>query len=357
MERPILVCAAPIGDFPAVREHLESAFEVRYIEPSEAMLRKSLREADAYLATLNVPLTRELLQSAASLKVIASSSTGLDHLDLEAAAAQGIPILSLKEDREFLDSITATAELAWALMLASARSLPKAFSEVREGQWQRDRFVGRQLAYKTLGILGCGRLGTIMADYGRAFRMNVIGCDKNLSSHEGIEIVSFDELLHRSDVLSIHIHLTEENHGLIDHDALSRMKPGSILVNTSRGAIVDEVALIEALQHGPLHAAGVDVVTNEWSDNMREHPMIRYARAHDNLIITPHIGGVTTDSLTSAYLHTAKKLVSYFDHEFDSSNTKSSKREMKHHVHGNTRPAVPSPSSTRVPSHLRRGPV
>jgi len=357
MERPLLVSAASLSSFPAVRKLLEDTFRVRSIEPTLPALRQALPEADAYLAALEVVLTRELIDSAPRLKAIATSTTGLDHLDLEAAAERGIPVLSLRKDREFLDGVTATAELAWALLLACARRLPSAFSDVCQGHWEREHFVGHQLATKTLGILGCGRLGTILADYGRAFRMKVIGHDKAPVSPEGIEMVSFDSLLRRSDVLSIHIHLTKETHGLIDRDALGKMKPGSILINTSRGAIIDEPALLEALTNGPLLAAGVDVVTDEWREDMAEHPLIRHARSRDNLIITPHMGGATHESLEAAYLHTAKKLVQYFQQEFISPQAGSAEKEKIHHVHGDTRSAVPHRPSTRVPSHLRRGPL
>ncbi|MBN2293638.1 MAG: hypothetical protein JXM70_14510 [Pirellulales bacterium] len=354
MERPILVCAAPVDGYPAAKEHFEATFRVHYIEPTVPMLKEYLPQADAYLATLTVPLTRELIDAAPRLKVIATSSTGLDHLDIEAAAKRGIAVLSLKEDRKFLDGITATAELAWALMLTSARSLPRAFSDVCQGNWQRDQFVGHQLARKTLGILGCGRLGTIMADYGRAFRMEVIGCDKEPISLENVEMVSFDELLRRSDVLSIHVHLTEENRGLIDRHAFSRMKPGSILINTSRGAIIDEEAFLDALHNGPLQAAGVDVVTGEWRDNMLEQPLIQYARSHDNLIITPHMGGVTHESFEAAFLYIAKKLVHYYQQGYSSNEAASTEKENNHYVHGNNGSEISNRPSTRLSSHLRR---
>lgn len=311
MELPLLVCAADLGHLPEARRILEDAFCVRYVAPTEAALREHLPPAAAYYAALHVQLTRSLIEAAPLLRAVATASTGLDHLDVEAMRQRGVALLCLKDDRALLDQITATAELAWALILACARRLPAAVEAARQGHWARDLFRGHQIAYKTLGILGCGRLGSIMAQYGRAFRMNVIACDRLPIQLPGVEFVSFHELLRQADILTIHIHLTPENRGLIGREALAQMKPGAMLINTSRGAIVDETALLEALTSGHLAAAGLDVIEGEWRDDLLAHPLIAYARSHENLIITPHVGGVTYESQAMAYVAAAQKLVEY----------------------------------------------
>ncbi len=316
MKKPVLVCAADLAHLPAVKALLESTFEVRWARPATPdNLARLLPEADAYFAALEVRLTEALISLAPRLRAIATPSTGLDHLDLAAAAAHDIAVIGLKDERALLDRITATAELAWALVLACVRRLPESFDASRRGHWARDELRGRQLAEKTFGIIGCGRLGTRVADYARAFRMTVLGYDVRDVRIQGVDPVPLDELLARSDVVSLHIHLTEENRGFMNMDRLRQMKPGSILINTSRGAIVDESAILDALRDGPLAAYGTDVIEGEWRDDLDRHPLIRHAREHGNVVITPHIGGITYESQSMAYEHTAKMLIDYWEKE------------------------------------------
>ncbi len=311
MPKPILISAADLTHLPETKAILETVFEVREVRPATAeALAGRLPEADAYYASLAVRLTDDLFEIAPRLKTIATPSTGLDHIDLAAAERRGIALVSLKNERALLDRITATAELTWALVLACARRLPAAFDASRQGRWLRDGLRGHQLAEQTFGIIGCGRLGTIVSQYARAFRMNVLGYDvRDDIRVETMTPVGLDELLSRSDVVSLHIHLTDANRHFINREQLTRMKPGSILINTSRGAIVDETAVLDALRHGPLAAYGTDVIDGEWRDDLDRHPLIRHAREHDNVVITPHIGGVTYESQAMAYAHVARMLV------------------------------------------------
>ena len=313
--KPNVVCAADLSCLPEVRKMIEKVFQVQYIKPESQVLAEALVDADAYYAALQVCITGEMMRNARRLKVITTPSTGMDHIDLKTAEEIGIEVLSLKDDRELLDKITATAELTWALLLACMRKMPSASAAARNGIWGRDMFRGHQIAYKTFGILGCGRLGTIVAEYAKAFKMRVIACDKLSIKLSDVEQVSFDELLEQSDVLSIHIHLTEENTGLIDKHVFEKMKDGSVLINTSRGAIIDEEALLEALQSGKLMAAGLDVIHGEWMEDISKHHLIEYMQEHDNLIITPHVGGVTYESQQMAFEAAAKKLVDYLTKE------------------------------------------
>jgi D-3-phosphoglycerate dehydrogenase len=193
------------------------------------------------------------------------------------------------------------------------RRLPWGFAAAQRGEWARDRFRGHQLRGMTLGILGYGRLGRILADYGQAFRMRVIACEQrpDVVMAPGVERVDFATLLRESDVLSIHIHLTPENTGLLNAAALARMKRGAYLINTSRGGIVDEPALLAALQSGHLGGAGLDVVDGEWRADLAEHPLIAYSRQHENLVISPHVGGITVESQGMAMTHTCTKLAAW----------------------------------------------
>lgn len=303
-----------VDEFPEVLDPLRKVSEVVSLPADAKVLGQRIGEFDAYLATLHVQVNRAMLQAADRLRVIATPTTGLDHLDMETVQERGITVISLQSDIGFLNHVTATAEMSWCLLLAVLRRLPWAFAASCEGHWARDRFRGHQLAGKTLGVLGYGRLGRMVAQYGKAFRMRVLVCDRRpVEPAPGIERVNFERLLSDSDVLSLHVDLTAENVGLVNADVLARMKSGAVLVNTSRGQVIDEAALLAALESGRLGAAGLDVIDGEWRTDLDQHPLIRYANTHENLVISPHIGGVTYESQRMAYTHTAKKLARHLE--------------------------------------------
>jgi len=297
---------------PEIFDPLRAVGELTRLAPSAATLRKHLPAADVYFASLKIRLTEELIAASPRLRVVATPTTGLDHLDVASLTKRGIHLISMKAETEFLGQVTATAEMAWALLLAVVRKLPWGFEAVKQGVWARDRFRGHQLAGKTLGILGYGRLGCIMAEYGQAFRMRVLAHDvRQLTPPAGIQLVDQETLLRDSDALSIHIHLTAANTGLIDRNALAKMKPGAVLINTSRGAIINEAELLQALESGHLGGAGLDVIHGEWSETLVDHPLIRYARTHENLVISPHTGGVTYESEAMVCRRTVEKLADF----------------------------------------------
>jgi D-3-phosphoglycerate dehydrogenase len=174
---------------------------------------------------------------------------------------RGNAVLSIKNDRDLLDQISSTAELAFGLLLTCARHLPLCFEAVRHGTWERHKFAGRQLRKKVLGIVGMGRLGTMMARYGEAFQMEVIGVDPHADRFaRGVERVDLDTLLRRSDFISLHVHLKDDTRGMLGARQLAMFKPGASLINTSRGALIDEAALIREMESGRIAAAGLDVM-------------------------------------------------------------------------------------------------
>ena len=290
---------------------LREVADVDEQEPSRRFLLDHIHEYDAYLVALKVPIDRELAQRGAAgrLRLVYTPSTGLDHLDLDALAECGIEMRCIKTEYGLLEQITATAELAFALMLAAARKIPAAHNAAMTGHWARDVFRGRQLSGKTLGVLGVGRLGSMMVEYGRGFRMNVIGCDPNpRKAIPDLPYLPFDEFAARADVITIHIHLTPENEQFINADRIARMKDGVILVNTSRGRIIDEAALLDALRAGKVGGFGADVIDGEWRDDLASHPLIAYARDHDHATIVPHLGGVTWESQAMSHRFVAEQL-------------------------------------------------
>lgn len=310
MSHPFRVlCLWDVSFCPWVLDRLREVAEVDLHAPERPWVEAHIGEYDAILVALALPLDADLIARAMRLRVVVTPSTGLDHLDLKALAARGIEVQSIKTEFDLLDRITATAEQAWALTLAAARKLPMAHQAALRGEWARDRFRGTQLSGKTLGILGVGRLGSMVARYGQAFGMHVIGCDRSpRRALDFVEYVDFDALLTRSDVVSIHVHLSEDNRRLLSADAIARMRPGAILVNTSRGGIVDEEALVAALRAGRLGGAGVDVVDGEWRTDLADHPLIVLAREHPNVVISPHVGGVTVESQAMSLQFSADRL-------------------------------------------------
>lgn len=295
---------------PAARTELELAgFEV------EERAYEEGRESDAVaiIVRLGIRVDTAFLDTVPAARVIAAATTGLNHIDLDAVRARGIKIVSLKDDKEFLDTITSTGELAFGLMIDLMRRTPWAFDSVRRGEFRLEDFRGRSLYGKSLGIVGMGRLGKIVAAGANGWRMQVQFADPLVpqSAFPAYKKTELDELLNTSDVVTLHVHLSKETEHLIDAGALARMTRGAYLVNTSRGEIVDETAVIEALESGQLGGYATDVVTDEAGvlvRGTRGHALIEYATSHQNCIVVPHIGGLTQESRERTDIHIAQKL-------------------------------------------------
>lgn len=289
---------------------LDAVADTTYRPPEREHLLAHIDATEALWAHFSLKVDKPAIDRATRLRVVNTATTGTDHFDKQELARRGIPLLSIARDAGLLRSFTATSELTWLLLLACFRHFRGANRVAHAGDWTDGaaRFQGRQLHGKTLGVLGLGRLGTITAGFGKGFNMRVLGCDLRDVKVPGVEVVDFETLLAESDAISIHIHLTEANRGLFDAAVLAKMKPGAVLVNTSRGDLIDENALLAALRSGHLAAYGADVVHDEWRTDMTVQPLISYARDHDNLVLTPHIGGSTIESVTDARIFSARKL-------------------------------------------------
>jgi D-3-phosphoglycerate dehydrogenase len=294
-EKPLVLYLGPEEMQSAVQQWLPD-FRVEH-----ALLEK---DVDARIASCVAVLDASMrirfpsarIARAAKLRLYVAATTGADHVDADALSERGIPLLTLRGQRDVLANLTPAAEHSWLLMMACARRLPSAIAHVLNGGWDRTRYPGTMLKGKTLGLIGCGRIGGWMSRYGRAFGMNVVGFDPKLESWpDTIEQCTMNDVLCRSDFLSVHVPLTTETFGLLGPREFERMKPGVVLVNTSRGEIVNEKALYDGLVSGHVGAAGVDVLAGE--PQIADHPLLHYARTHDNLIITPHIGGFSPDAV------------------------------------------------------------
>ncbi|HLE57466.1 MAG TPA: NAD(P)-dependent oxidoreductase [Rhodothermia bacterium] len=276
-------------------------------------LVRIIPEFDLLFVRLQTAVTRDLLESATRLRAVISPTTGLNHIDLDAAAEFNIEVFHLRGQTEFLRSIPSTAEHTWALLLALVRRVPEAFESVRRGRWEQDPFRGIELHEKHLGVVGCGRLGSIVAHYGRAFGMSVSAFDPYAEFVPSYvdRCGSLEELLLKSDVLSVHVPLNDETTGMIGARQLESLPDGAVLINTSRGEIIDEEALLQALVSGRLSGAAVDVIRNELSPSERGRTLVSYARTHENLIITPHIGGATIEAVEKTDLFIVGRLVEW----------------------------------------------
>jgi D-3-phosphoglycerate dehydrogenase len=248
-------------------------------------------------------VTPKILEAAKGLKVIGRAGIGVDNVDIPAATAKGIIVMNTP----FGNSIT-TAEHAITLMLALARQIPQADASTQAGKWEKNRFLGVEITGKTLGVIGCGNIGSIVADRGVGLKMRVIAFDPFLSPERaidiGVEKVELDELFRRADFITLHTPLTDKTRNIIDAKALTTMKKGVRIVNCARGGLVDEQALRAALDAGQVAGAAFDVFTEEPAT---QNPLF----GHPNVVCTPHLGASTTEAQENVALQVAEQMSDY----------------------------------------------
>jgi phosphoglycerate dehydrogenase-like enzyme len=294
--------------YAATRDALQGVSDVWHISADPTAVASALTDADAVLdASMKVRITDAMVAAAERLRIISTATTGSDHIARGVLEERGIQIRTLKEDPDVLRNLTPAAELSWAMVMACARNLTAAVKHVNGGGWTRELFPGLMLNGRTLGLIGCGRIGGWMSRYARAFSMRVQGYDPYRTTlPEGVEQASLAQVMAHSDVISVHVHLSDETRGLVSRSLFERVRPGAIFINTSRGAIADEAALLDGLISGRIGAAGLDVLEGE--PDTAFHPLVRYAREHDNLLITPHCGGFSPDAVRVVCRHAAGKI-------------------------------------------------
>ncbi len=292
---------------------LAKAGEVDYKTVSQADLPAMVGPYEVLIVRLGLHIDAAVIDAAPNLKYIATATTGLNHIDLEYAKQKGITVLSLRGENEFLDTITSTAELAFGMLIDLMRFTPWAFDSIRRYEFLLEEFRGKSLHGKTLGIIGMGRLGKIVAHGAAGWRMNVLFVDPHVPQEKFPQFkkVELEELLEKSDAVSLHVHLAKDTEKMIGKDVLSRMKRGAFLINTARGEIVDEQAVLEALESGMLGGYATDVLTGELelTKKFENHPLVEYAKSHRNCLIVPHTGGLTSDSRIATDVFIANKLV------------------------------------------------
>jgi D-3-phosphoglycerate dehydrogenase / 2-oxoglutarate reductase len=270
---------------------------------SKEELEKIIGQYDGLAIRSATKVTEKLIGKAEKLKVVGRAGIGVDNVDIKAATARGIIVMNTP----FGNSIT-TAEHAISLMLALARQIPAADRSTQAGKWEKSKFMGTEITGKVLGVLGCGNIGSIVADRGVGLRMKVIAFDPFLSPDRAIELgvekVELDDLLKRSDFITLHTPLTEKTKNIIDAAALKKTKSGVRIINCARGGLVDEVALAAAIKSGYVAGAGFDVFTVEPA---KENPLFGL----ENVVCTPHLGAATTEAQENVALQVAEQMSAY----------------------------------------------
>ena len=270
---------------------------------SKDELKAIIGDYDGLAIRSATKVTAELIEAASRLKVIGRAGIGVDNVDIPAATARGIVVMNTP----FGNSIT-TAEHAVALMFALARELPAADLSTQAGKWEKNRFMGVELTSKTLGLIGCGNIGSIVADRALGLRMKVIAYDPFLTPERavdlGVEKVDLDELLARADFITLHTPLTDQTRNILSRENLAKTKKGVRIVNCARGGLVDEAALKEKLESGHVAGAALDVFVEEPA---KDNPLFGVP----GLVATPHLGASTTEAQVNVAIQVAEQMADY----------------------------------------------
>ncbi|EST39257.1 3-phosphoglycerate dehydrogenase [Streptomycetaceae bacterium MP113-05] len=299
MSKPVVLIAEELS--PATVDALGPDFEIRHCDgANRAELLPAIVDVDAILVRSATKVDAEAVAAANRLKVVARAGVGLDNVDVSAATKAGVMVVNAPTS-----NIVTAAELACGLLVATARNIPQANSALKNGEWKRSKYTGVELSEKTLGVVGLGRIGVLVAQRMSAFGMKVLAYDPYVqparAAQMGVKLVSLDELLEASDFITVHLPRTPETLGLIGDDALHKVKPEVRIVNAARGGIVDEDALFAALKEGRVAGAGLDVYASE---PCTDSPLF----AFDQVVCTPHLGASTGEAQEKAGISVAKSV-------------------------------------------------
>lgn len=297
--KPVVLIAENLS--PATIDALGPDFETRHCDGADrAELLAAIADVDAILIRSATQLDEEAISAAPKLKIIARAGVGLDNVDVPAATRAGVMVVNAPTS-----NITSAAELTMAHILASARNLGAGNSSLKAGEWKRSKLTGVELYEKTLGIIGLGRIGGLVAERARAFGMKLVGYDPYITqaraAQMGVTVMELDELFACSDFITVHMPKTPETIGMIGAEAFEKTKPGVRIVNVARGGIVDEEALAVAVADGRVAGAGIDV----WATEPPEHSALM---EQDCVNVTPHLGASTVEAQEKAGVAVAKSV-------------------------------------------------
>jgi D-3-phosphoglycerate dehydrogenase len=296
---PVVLIAEELA--PSVLAVLGDGFDVRHVDGADrSALLPALADADAVLIRSATQIDQEALAAAPRLKVVARAGIGLDNVDVPAATARGVMVVNAPQS-----NIVSAAEQAVALLLACARNIAPANAALKDGKWQRSKWTGVEIADKTVGVVGLGRIGVLFAQRMSAFGVRLVAYDPYVqparAAQIGVRLVSLDELLRESDFISIHLPKTPETVGLIGEKELATCKRGVRFVNAARGGLVDEHALAQAIKDGHVAGAGIDVFATE---PCTDSPLFQF----DSVVVTPHLGASTVEAQDKAGIAVARSV-------------------------------------------------
>jgi phosphoglycerate dehydrogenase-like enzyme len=259
-------------------------------------------------------IDKTIIDAAYNLKVICTASTGTNHIDKKYAKLKNIPVLSLTNERDVIEKISSTAELAFALTLVSIRNIIPAYNSVLRGEWDYTNYIGRQLNGLIIGVIGAGRLGKKYISYCKVFGAKILVYDpyKVIKSNGQIsQVDDIKQIFRQSDVIALHVHVSEETENFINNKSFSLMKSDVTLINTSRGDLINEIDMVNFLKKNPNAKIVSDVIANEIKGRLSS-PLYKLRKRSKQVIITPHIGGMTKEAQEIAYLHAIFMLEQFF---------------------------------------------
>lgn len=301
---------AEIQDFsPDVITLLNKRFEVSTGIVEKSTLKQKLCEVDIFWFRLGYQITEKVIDNQTRCRYLVSPVTGIDHIDEKLCAKQGIQIICLRGEKEFLKEVRATAEHTILLAMMLMRNVVAAVDDTKNGNWRRDLFRGFELYKKKVGIIGYGRLGAIVSDY-----FHALGCEVgyfDIKDKQHPEYIrrfrTLEDCIQNSDLISIHVPYNQSTYHLLNKEILTLFNENKWLINTSRGGIVDDKALLGILKNKKIAGAALDVLYGE--PNISDNPLIMFAKENRNVIITPHIGGCTYESFEKTEKFIAEKLL------------------------------------------------
>lgn len=290
---------------------LKKYYKITYFKKKISRL-KNISDYDCIYSNFENKLDKKIIKKATSLKIIISNVTGEDYIDTDYAKRKKIKIFSLKGKKKFLKNISSTAEFTWGLILSITRKIPHSYIDfLKNKNINRYNYIGYNLSGKNIGFFGFGRNAKIMSRYAKAFGMKIFYNDINKIRNKNFIYLSKKKLFQFSDILVVSITLNKSTHQIIDRELLSKAKKNMIIINTSRSELINQIDLFKFLKNNKIYGAALDFLSKKIKDKSSSVKLIDYAKKNNNLIITPHLGGASIESLRLTQRYVFEQLIKY----------------------------------------------
>ena len=275
---------------------------------SKEELHATIGEYDAIITRSGTTMDAAVLECAKNLKIVARAGVGIDNVDVDAASTKGIIVVNAP-----MGNTNSAAEHTMALLLSLCRNIPVANASLKGGEWKRAPYTGHELKHRTMGVVGLGKVGGRVALRAKAFEMNVIACDPYISEKRGtdlgVKLVTLDDIVRYADVITVHTPLNEETRGMITPEHFKRMKDGVIVINCARGGIIEEEAMLAALESGKVAGSAFDV----WSKEPPQTELLKKLIGHPKMVVTPHLGANTFEAQKNVAIDVSREIINYLD--------------------------------------------